>query len=152
MVFHGIHPVLEGILRSVALDPWEHYPTGSERLLPPPGDDEDLVNDWNDHVQPGLREGFTTARSVVFEDLAGMTMDTEGSWRLEIPPGHAEAWLLTLNALRLSLAHEHGLDEGDLSDDRDDEVDMGSEKGFAQMQVNLFAFMQECLVRHAPGL
>lgn len=151
LTFREIHPMLEGVLRAASLDPWERCPSGSERLLPTPGDDEELTGDWHDHVQPELRSLFSSARSLVAEDLDAMACDSKGYWRLEIPPSHAEAWMVTLNAIRLSLAGEHGLDERDLSDDGEGEEAV-SEKGFALMQVNLFAFMQECLVRHAPGL
>lgn len=143
--FHGIHPVLEGILRTVALDPWELCPEGSARLLPMPGADEDLVLDWQDHVQPELRHGFGTARETVAEDLAAMSQGEDSSRELVIPPDHADAWLITLNALRLALATCQGLTEEDLS--RDEEFDFSSPKGLALVQVNLFAFMQECLIR-----
>jgi hypothetical protein len=64
---------------------------------------------------------------------------------LEIPRENADAWLTTLNALRLALVGDHGLTEEDLS--RNAEPDLSTPRGLALMQVNLYAFMQECLVR-----
>lgn len=148
--FHAIHPVLEGILRAAAADPWERCPEGSARLLPPPGSDESLLEDWQDHVQPELREGFGKARSVVEADLSAMTRDKSGEWSLTVPPEHADAWLTTLNAMRLALASEHGLTEADLAGD-EEKVDFSTAKGMALLQVNLFAFMQECLIRAMTG-
>lgn len=143
--FREIHHVMEGILRGVAADPWERCPEGGARLLPLPGEDEDLVLDWQDHVQPELLLGFSEARDLVAGDLASMSQGGDSLWELEIPAGHTDAWLTTLNAMRLALASEHGLTEEDLS--RDEEFDFSSPKGLALVQVNLFAFMQECLIR-----
>jgi len=146
--FHGIHPMLEGVLRAVAADPWERCPEGSARLLPPPGEDADLIEDWEDHVRPELREAFCKARSVVDADLSAMARDKKGEWSLTIPADHADVWLTTLNAVRLSLASEHGLTEADMAGDGD--PDLASPKDLALMQVNLFGFMQECLIRSFP--
>lgn len=143
--FSSIHPVLEGILRTLAIDPWERCPEGSARLLPAPGGDEELLIDWQDHVQPELRQGFDSARAVVEADLATMNREKDETWSLEIPADHADAWLSTLNALRLALASEHGLTEGDLADDGN--PDFSTPGGLALMQVNFFAFIQECLIR-----
>lgn len=152
--FTGIHPLLAELLRAAALDPWERCPSGSARLIPPPGDDEELRHDWEDHVQPELRRHFETERAVVAADLGSLKEEEGGAavagsgkhptWTIEIPPGHAEAWLTTLNALRLALAEEHGLTEADLS--RNGEPDLTTERGLTLMQVNFYAFVQECLL------
>lgn len=154
--FSNIHPLLAGLLQAAALDPWERYPEGSARLLPPPGGDEELLLDWQDLVQPELRHHFDLERSLVAEDLAEMQEVHEahevkrkkgdgGVWSLEIPMDHADAWLTTLNALRLTLVEEHGFMEEDLS--RNEAPDFSSERGLALMQVNFYAFIQECLLQ-----
>jgi len=143
--FSSIHPVLEGILRTLAIDPWERCPEGSARLLPAPGGDEELLIDWQDHVQPELRQGFDSTRAVVQGDLATMSRELDETWSLEIPADHADAWLSTLNALRLALATEHGLTESELADEGGS--DFSTPRGLALMQVNFFAFIQECLIR-----
>lgn len=152
--FSNIHPLLAGLLQAAAMDPWERYPEGSARLLPPPGGDEELLLDWQELVQPELRHHFDLERSLVAEDLAEMheMHDTHqakkkqgDSWSFEIPMDHADAWLTTLNALRLALVEENGFTEGDLS--RNDAPDFSSERGLALMQVNFYAFVQECLLQ-----
>ena len=148
--FKNIHPLLAGLLQAIALDPWERYPEGSSRLLPPPGVDEELLLDWQDLVQPELRHHFDLERSLVVEDLAEMhevkqAKGKEGGWSLEIPMDHADAWLTTLNALRLALVEEHAFTEKDLS--RYEGPDFSSERGLALMQVNFYAFIQECLLQ-----
>ena len=67
------------------------------------------------------------------------------SWTLEIPPDHTDAWLTTLNALRLALAEEHRFTEKDLSEK--ESSDLSTERGLALMQVNFYAFIQECLLQ-----
>ncbi|MCX8493850.1 MAG: DUF2017 family protein [Chthoniobacterales bacterium] len=151
--FSRIHPLLGELLQAVAMDPWERYPEGSSRLLPSPCGSEDLENledlrlDWQDHVQPGLRHHFDLERAVVSEDLACMTQRKGKipSWTLEIPTDHSDAWLTTLNALRLALAEEHRFTEEDLSEKTPS--DLETERGLALMQVNFYAFIQECLLQ-----
>ena len=148
--FSRIHPLLGELLQAVAIDPWERYPEGSTRLLPSPGEGDDLEDlrlDWEDHVQPGLRHHFDLERAVVSGDLAGM-IQREGKapfWSLEIPPDHTDAWLTTLNSLRLALAEEHQFTEKDLSEK--EPSDLSTERGIALMQVNFYAFIQECLLQ-----
>ena len=148
--FSRIHPLLGELLQAVAIVPWERYPDGSTRLLPSPGESEDLEDlrlDWQDHVQPGLRHHFDLERAVVTEDLACMIQRKEKipSWTLEISPDHSDAWLTTLNALRLALAEEHRFTEKDLSEKTPS--DLETERGLVLMQVNFYAFIQECLLQ-----
>lgn len=146
-LFTRIHPLLAGMLQSLAADPWERYPEGSARLLPSPGEDEELRTDWEDLVQPELRRHFNTESAMVVEDLAQLKQGNgkNPAWSLEIPSDHSNAWLTTLNAHRLALVTECHLTEAELSEKT--EPDFFSERGFALMQVNFFAFMQECLIR-----
>jgi len=145
--FSRIHPLLGELLQVVAMDPWERYPEGSARLLPSPGDDEELRLDWQDHVQPDLRHHFDLERAVVSDDLAGMIQQKgkTPSWILEISPDHTDAWLTTLNALRVALAEENRFTEKDLSEK--ESSDLSTERGLALMQVNFYAFIQECLLQ-----
>jgi hypothetical protein len=154
--FTGIHPLMVELLRAVALDPWERCPEGCERLLPSPGEDEDLRLDWEDHVQPELRRHFDAERAVVAGDLERIASPLENDGKgdeegatLEIPLAHAEAWLTTLNALRLALVGEHRFTEADLS--HESLPDLSDARGIALMQVNFYAFIQECLVRCLDG-
>ena len=146
--FSAIHPVVADLLRMAAEDPLEQCPEGSARLLPPPGEDEELRRDWQDHVQPELRARFDAARSVVSGDLEVMSQGrgADPVWSLEIPAQHTDAWLSTLNALRLALVAEHSLGEAEL-DGADTEPDLSSGRGLALFRVHLYAFFQECLLR-----
>lgn len=152
LLFSKIHPLLADILQTVAVDPWERYPEGSARLLPSPGEDEELCTDWEDLVQPELRRHFDSERAVAAQDLDRLKKEKGKSagWSLEIPHDHCDAWLTTLNAHRLTLVTEYHLTERELTENK--EPDFVSERGFALMQVNFFAFMQECLIREPEGL
>jgi len=149
--FSELHPVLADLFSTLATDPWERYPEGSKRLLPAPGSSEEICLDWEDHVQPGLRHQFDSYRALVAGDLGTMTRtdDTpegDGVFRLEIPSGHVDAWLTTLNAMRLAIASDHDLGERELAGHGF--PDLSTEKGHALMQVNFYAIIQECLLRH----
>lgn len=146
-LFSKIHPLLAGMLQTVAVDPWERFPDGSRRLLPSPGDDEELRGDWEDIVQPELRRHFDSERSVVAEDLALLRpgKGKKPGWSIEIESSHGDAWLTTLNAHRLALVAEYSITEQELAEKA--EPDFSSERGLALMQVNFFAFVQECLIR-----
>ncbi len=147
--FSKIHPLLTGLLQTAALDPWERTPEGSARLLPPPGEDEELCRDWEDFVQPDLRRHFDLERAVVATDLLKMQEEKgkHSLWALEIPRVHADAWLTTLNSHRLSLVAEYGFTEQELA--HPETSDLSTEREIALMQVNFFAFIQECLVQVA---
>lgn len=144
--FTGIHPVVATFLRAVAEDPWECLPEGCTRLLPAPGEEEELCRDWQDHVQPELRRHFDTERNVVARDLDNMKPGKRKNshWALSIPREHGNAWLTTLNAFRLALSTKHSLCEGDL--DGMSPPDTSTERGLAILQVNLYAFVQECIL------
>ena len=145
--FSRIHPLLAGLIQAAAEDPWEQYPEGSARLLPPPGENEELLEDWQDLVQPELRKHFEEDRLIVADDFTRMKqgLGKDSLWSLEIPLRHMEAWLTTLNALRLTLAGEHCLTEEELSHKHSPDLSTG--RGTALMQVNFYAFIQECLVQ-----
>jgi hypothetical protein len=150
--FRGIPPLLADLLMSVAEDPWEQYPEGSARLLPQPGVDDGLCDDWEDHVRPDLRRHFDSGRDRVAEDLRGMKQagGAVPTWDLEIPAGHTDAWLVTLNALRLALVSEHGFGERELSGTKT--PDPSDPRELALLRVNFYAMIQECLLRYAGSL
>jgi hypothetical protein len=146
-LFVRIHPFLAEMIKSVAEDPWEEYPEGSARLLPPPGTDEELLTDWSDHVQPDLRRRFDDDRSQVAQDI-GTMKPGRGKLpvcSLEIPIDHVDAWLTTLNALRLAIVTEHGFGEEELA--HKTSPDLSTFHGIALLKVNFFAFLQECLLQ-----
>ena len=150
-LFTKLHPLLAGMLQAAALDPWERYPEGSARLLPSPGGDEELRHDWGDFVQPELRRHFDAERATVQADILAMKRGPGKTalWSLEIPPEHGDAWLTTLNALRLAIASEYCFTEAELSEKG--ASDFSTERNVALVQVNFFAFIQECLIHASKG-
>ena len=145
--FSKIHPFLADLIKEVAEDPWEDYPEGGSRLLPPPGTDEELLMDWADHVQPDLRRRFQEDRLLVSHDIGTMKLGKgkHPVWSLEIPEDHVDAWLTTLNALRLAIVTEHGFSEEQLA--HKTTPDLSTLHGIALLKVNFYAFLQECLLQ-----
>ena len=154
-LFREIHPLLACLLRTIVEDPWERYPEGSTRLLPPPGDNEEICLDWQDHVQPDLRRHFDSERTAVERDLEAMKQGNgkKTPFTLEIPRQNVDAWLVTLNVIRLALSTEFQLGETELNGLRtsDSPPDLTTARGLALVQVNLFAFMQECIISSMDG-
>jgi hypothetical protein len=116
------------------------------RLYPPPSQDpdlEELVSDWNAHVQPGLQELFQSTRDVVAADLRQLDRGEEFP-TLVIPLKHADAWLNALNQARLVLACEHGFEEAELS--RPPRMPPSSPRDVARFQMDFYALLQEALL------
>lgn len=116
------------------------------RLYPPPSRDpdmEELVSDWNAHVQPGLQELFQSSRDVVSADLRQLERGGENP-TLVIPLKHADAWLNALNQARLVLACEQGFEEAELS--RPPKMPPSSPRDVARFQMDFYALLQEALL------
>ncbi len=148
--FTRIHPLLAELLRNVPLatDPRNLSESAQERLFPPPSDDPDLDrlrSDWAAFVTPDLSEHFQSARDVVAADLRRLDETEDQLFELRIPNGHAEAWLNVLNQARLALATDIGYEQED-PDEVGEAPDLLTESGVATFRLNLYAFMQQCLV------
>lgn len=148
--FRGIHPLIADLVRAIPklIDSRNLSEAAENRLFPPPGDEDevgDLCDDWSAFVQPGLLEHFSGARDRVASDLRGMREADDGSgMEFEIPVKHIDEWLNVLNQVRLALVATVGLDGAEL--ESVDPPDLLSERGVALFQVNLFGFMQQCLI------
>jgi len=146
--FRHIHPLLAELLRTLPLlvEPEALSEAAERRLFPEPTQDEDLEamrSDWKAFVEPGLHEHFRSARDVVSADLKGM-VQKDDDFELTIPLKHADAWLNVLNQARLALAADVGFNEELLN--ATGPVDLASDTGFAVFRINLYAFMQQCLI------
>lgn len=116
------------------------------RLYPAPSRDpdmEELVSDWNAHVQPGLQELFQSSRDVVAADLRQLERGGENP-ALIIPLKHADAWLNALNQARIVIACEQGFGEDDLG--RPPKMPPSSPRDVARFQMDFYALLQEALL------
>lgn len=117
------------------------------RLFPSPmaGDAEsDFRADWQEYVQPGLRQLFESALETVRRDLADFPpAEPALEHTLRIPVAHLEKWLNALNQARLALAARHNVTERDM-----DRVPReGSTRDLAIFQIHLYGLLQEWFLR-----
>ena len=120
-----------------------------ERIFSSPtaGREPELDADWREYVQPGLRELFQDAATVVESDLANLPQDPEEEHcTLKLPQSHLDAWIHVLTQARLVLAARHDFTESELAGDVPIE---GDGRALVLFQMHLYAFLLECLVREA---
>jgi hypothetical protein len=146
--FRHIHPLLAELVSNLPslIEPESLSEATEQRFYPAPTQDEALDHvrsDWKAFVEPGLQEHFRSARDVVIADLKSLTEKGE-EFELSIPLKHAEDWINVLNQARLALAADLNFDEKLLSSN--EPPDLSSERGLAVFRINLYAFMQQCLI------
>lgn len=146
--FRHIHPLIADLLRALpaTTDPDSLSDAAEARLFPEPTNSEslqDLRDDWKAFVEPGLHELFRSASDIVSADLKGME-ESGDTFTLTIPMNHADAWLNLLNQARLVLAADLGFNEKILTSP--EPPDLGTDVGMAVFRINLYAFMQQCLI------
>jgi len=146
--FRRIHPLLAELVRSLPelVEPDALSETAEQRFYPEPTRDDDLDqmrSDWKAFVEPGLQEHFRSARDAVSADLKNL-VEKKDLFEISIPLRHAEDWLNVLNQARLALAADLGFDEELLGST--EPPDLVSDRGLAVFRINLYAFMQQCLI------
>ncbi|MDD5199640.1 MAG: DUF2017 family protein [Terrimicrobiaceae bacterium] len=146
--FRHIHPLLAELVRSLPalVEPGALSDEAQQRFYPEPSHDEnlrDLRSDWKAFVEPGLQEQFRSARDVVAADLKSL-VQRKDTFEITIPLKHADAWLNVLNQARLALAADLGFNESALG--ATEPPDLSNERGMNIFRVNLYAFMQQCLI------
>ncbi len=147
--FRHIHPLLADLVRTLPdlVEPGHLSEAAEQRFYPPPtqaADQEELHADWKAFVEPGLQELFRSNRDVVLADLKTLTAKKKDLLEFTLPLTHAEAWLNVLNQARLALAADLGFDERALA--AGDTPDLSTDAGMKAFRVNLYAFMQQCLI------
>lgn len=146
--FRGIHPLIAEFVRALpdTTDPTSLSQAAEGRLYPEPSTDpqlDEMRADWHAYVAPDLLAHFQSARDLVASDLRRMT-EADELFEILIPRKNADAWLNVLNQARLVLATNAGLDDRSL--DANEAPDLLSERGLTIFRINLYAFMQQCLV------
>ena len=136
-VLGNLHPFFVSILLELPrlLDP-EQPEVVRERLYPLPSDDEQTREEWRRYVHPEILALVASAREIVGRDL--------GSWSIQIPARHTNAWISALNTARLTLGAVHGITEEDM--ERDQEPRTWDEKRLALLKVDHLALLQELLI------
>ncbi|HVE15696.1 MAG TPA: DUF2017 family protein [Chthoniobacterales bacterium] len=146
--FRNIHPLLAELVRSlpVLVDPEGLTEAAEQRFYPEPvqgPEHEQLRSDWKAFVEPGLQEHFRSSRDIVATDLKNL-IEKDEAFEISIPLKHADAWLNVLNQARIALASDLGFDDEMLSST--EPPDLVSDRGLTAFRINLYAFMQQCLI------
>jgi hypothetical protein len=151
LALEEIDGMLADLLRQI---PESADPAGNEaateRLYPSPtgGQDPDADAEWREYVEPGLRDLFLDAVSVVKEDLKAFPeKTTSGNRALRLPVKHLDAWIHALNQARLALAARHEFTDRELEREIPTE---GGERAFALFQIHFYGLLQEYFLRQIP--
>jgi hypothetical protein len=116
------------------------------RLFSSPADpgETQFLSDWQEYVQPELRHIFVSACTTVDRDLQTIEERAGSGFRLAIPCSHAEAWLNTLNQVRLILANKFAFTDEELS--QQDVPRSFSRRDLVLLQINFYAAIQERII------
>ncbi len=169
LVFEEMEPFFVEMLRHLPgdSDPGDSAAARKRLYSDPIGpaeDGDDFKEDWQEFVQPEIRDLFRSAREMVVEDLAGLpkAAGTElrrekdtilfdpaafapGAFLFKIPMRHAEAWLSVLNQARLVLAARRGFDEAAM--DEEWPFPPFSERDLDLFKVHFFDLIQQIFLR-----
>lgn len=119
------------------------------RLLPETYRDPQDRDDWRKYAVPGLEHLFADRVEIIARDLVSLAEDGENLFEMAIPAAHRTAWLSALNAARLTLYVEAGLDPEDVELEPGDLEDF--DQDVALMRIHLLAFMQEMMLEGGAG-
>lgn len=168
IVFEELEPFFVDLLRQLpaSADPGDD-PAANERLFTSPvvDDDDNFNEDWQDFVEPEIRDLFSSAAQVVADDLKalpviapgkppappvpGLAFDpalfAPGEGTFEFPRKHIDAWMSTLNQARLVIAAKNGFGEREM--DEDLEFPPLTKRDFLLFQIHFYDFLQQVLLR-----
>ena len=123
------------------------------RLFPEPSNDEKQKAEWERLVRPELFALLASAREILLRDLRGIEpaepLGAVPRWNVTIPAQHVNAWISALNAARLALAAQHGIEsEEDLHpklEEKDGRIEL-DERMFAAIKIDVLADLQAALI------
>jgi hypothetical protein len=130
-------------------------PTGEvrQRLFPEPSDEATQKEEWERFVRPELFALLASAREILLRDLKGLEAAEPRAgvprWSITVPAQHVNAWISALNAARLALGAQHGVEsEQDLHPDleeKDGKIEI-DERTFAIVKISVLADLQAMLI------
>ena len=117
------------------------------RIFSPPTEDKseaEMLDDWQDYVEPELAHLFQSNRELIESDLQNLQVDPEtGEGALCFPFSHVDGWLNGLNQARLTLAARYDLNEDEMEGTV---MPTGDGRAFALLQVYVYAGVQQLLL------
>jgi hypothetical protein len=123
------------------------------RLFPDPSDETKQKEDWDRLVRPELFALLASAREIVLRDLKGLEpaepLQGVPRWSVTVPAQHVNAWISALNAARLALGAQHGVEsEQDMRpklEEKDGKIEV-DEKTLAVIKISALADIQAMLI------
>ena len=102
------------------------------------------MTDWISYVQPDIYGYFQSSLAVVESDLRQIKETSDQTFQIEFPLDHGEAWINTLNQVRLTLALNFKFTEQELAEESLSEI--RDERSLALAKLHFYAFLQHCIV------
>jgi hypothetical protein len=123
------------------------------RLFPEPSDDAKQKEDWDRLVRPELFALLASAREILLRDLRGLEPAEPAAgvprWSVTVPAQHVNAWISALNAARLALGAQFGVEtEKDLHpqlEEKDGKIEV-DERTLAVIKISALADIQHLLI------
>lgn len=145
LVVEGIPPLLAQFVRELpGLLGADQPDAVRRRLYPDPSDDPEVAAEWRRAQHPELFALIADAKRIVESDLVTLARPKrKRTFRLEIAPAHAAAWISALNAARLALGAVNEVTAADLDPDREPTYD---ERGLAILRIDLYGWLQATLI------
>ena len=145
IVLIGLNSLCCGLLLAIRRAASLEDPAAQKRLYSSPGVDQEFEREWQQYVEPELRQMFRGALDVIDADLASIATESSEELReLRLPLQHLEAWIHGLNQARLALAAHHDFTEAELQADA---PVTGDERAFALFQCEFYAMLMDTFLR-----
>jgi len=125
-----------------------------KRLFPEPSDDATQKADWERLVRPELFALLASAREILLRDLRGVgpaePLGGVPRWSVTVPAQHVNAWIAALNAARLALGAEHGIESEEdlrpkLEENEEGRIEV-DERTLAVIKIGALADLQAMLI------
>ncbi len=145
IVFSEFDELITNLLRQLADCAETDDDAARARIYSSPtrGADEEMDDEWREHVEPGLRELFASHTDLVRADLA--TLAEAENATLTVPTSHAAAWVHTLNQARLALAARHDITQADMEGERPPKT---HDTAFAMLQIEIYGAILGLILQH----
>ena len=145
--------LLSELLRRVpqSADPGDSA-AARERLFSAPthdGQEEELLSDWRDYIEPELAKLFLSSLEVIERDLKKLRIDkATGEATLSLAASHLDAWIHGLNQARLALSARYDFTDEDM----ERSLPLGGDpRALALLQVRFYGILQELFLRELEG-
>lgn len=145
-VFRNLPPIYVEALLCLPQILEETDTSVEDRLFPASyPNDREKEAEWDRFGRPELKALFASRCEIIQDDLDHLVMEpVYQGFRLSIPEQHRMAWMAGLNAARLMLGVNHGIDAEDMEAEID--TDEPTDKELALLKIHLLGHLQGLIV------